>query len=380
MPAEHDEVVEAGERIAVQHLEVGLGEVVRLLAALGEPAKEAEVVLAVLRRHTPPQKRATEPYRALRPLGIPGVAPAVAVLVAEVVRLPGVRGDDHGDTRRAELGRADDEGRKADAAVVGSELREVDARRPGADRDGDRSRTIEARPPDVDRIGHRDAVHERVVVGRDVFWPGAKQLQGQRVGVALDPERGGFAGNVALPREAGVHAENPDHGRRRPPARLGVARAVGAPVPCRVSDVEQGQVRSRRDRRFREPRERVTAWPECRGHLIHGLRSAQGARNAEVDGRALGQREADLRRVAHQVAVRRDGDEEPPVAGVFLGRARVGTQIEELRGSPIDAQRLCHHRRMRCRHSERRENDEERPRERHYPRAHTGAIVAWIQA
>ena len=94
---------------------------------LAEPAQEAEVVCAVLRRHTAPQKRATEPYRALRPLGIPGVAPAVAVLVSEVVRLPGVRGDDHGDTRRAELGRADDEGRKADAAVVGSELREVDA-------------------------------------------------------------------------------------------------------------------------------------------------------------------------------------------------------------------------------------------------------------
>ena len=81
MAAEDDQVVQPRQRVAAfEHLEIGLRQVVRLLAVLCEPAQKAEVVLPVLRRDASAEEGATETHGALRTLGVPGVTPAVAVL------------------------------------------------------------------------------------------------------------------------------------------------------------------------------------------------------------------------------------------------------------------------------------------------------------
>ena len=130
---------------------------------------------------------------ALSALGVPGVAPAVAVRVAEVVGLPRVRRDHDRDAASlAELGGADDEGGEADAAVVRGQLHEVDARTAHGP-----IGTVERRPagrravqPIVHRLGHRHAVHQRVVVRRARPRGPARKIcseSGARVG--LDRER-----------------------------------------------------------------------------------------------------------------------------------------------------------------------------------------------
>ena len=75
-----------------------------------------------------------EPRCALVPAGVPGVTVAVAVAVAEVVGLPGLRRDDDGNVVDSEHSWGEDEWGVADSPARRGQLREVDAAGPRADR------------------------------------------------------------------------------------------------------------------------------------------------------------------------------------------------------------------------------------------------------
>ena len=170
---------------------------------------------------------AAERGGALSPLRVPGVAPTVAVGVAEVVGLPGVRRHHDGDAaRRPEHGRPDDERRVADPPVVGGQLDEVDARGPGADGEVERRASVAGAPWDRHRLIDRHAVHQRVAVREDVLRPRAERLQRQRARVGLDREPRCARGDVALAGEARVDAEHADDRGREAAAGLGVVGAV----------------------------------------------------------------------------------------------------------------------------------------------------------
>ena len=83
-----------------------------------EPVQEREVVAPEVVRDATAQVRAAEAHGLVLPLGVPGVAPAVAVLVAQVVRLPRQSRHDDGDAMLAEPARPDDERREPDASVL----------------------------------------------------------------------------------------------------------------------------------------------------------------------------------------------------------------------------------------------------------------------
>ena len=94
--------------------------------------------------------------RALRALRVPGVAPAVAVRVAEVVRLPRVRRHHDGDAAPlSECRRPDHEGRVPDPAVVRGQLDEVDAGRPRAERAVDVSAAVAGFPRGLSPAGRQ---------------------------------------------------------------------------------------------------------------------------------------------------------------------------------------------------------------------------------
>ena len=302
-----------------------------------EPAKEAHVVLAPLRRHAPAEEHPAEARRALRPLRVPRVAPAVPVGVPEVVGLPGVRRDhDRDSARRAERGRPDDERRVADPAVVRRQLHEVDTRRPGADRKVERRSAVSGRPGNRHGLVHRHAVHQRVAVRRAFLRPRAERLQRQRLGIGLDRQAGGAGRDVALGGEARVDAED-SHDRRLqlPAAACGVV-AVRAPVAGRVGRRDPYEVRARAHRPVREPGERVPARPQVRGQLVDRLRGADRRRHLEVHDRALAERERDLGRLAQLVPVRGDRRHAGLVALERLAAAVVGGDVHRPGRDPVD--------------------------------------------
>ena len=99
--------------------------------------EERKVVAAEVARDAAVQEGAPEPDGAVRPARVPGVALAVAVVVAEVVRLPRQGRHHDRDAVLAEARGPDDERREPDSPVRGVEPGEVEAARPVADRDGD---------------------------------------------------------------------------------------------------------------------------------------------------------------------------------------------------------------------------------------------------
>ena len=97
-------------------VELGLGEDVHPLARPAQPVEEVEVVATKMRRHAaveegPVEAGGVEPAR-----GIPGVSPAVVVVVPEVVRLPGACREYDCHPVLAEVFWRDDKRRVADSA------------------------------------------------------------------------------------------------------------------------------------------------------------------------------------------------------------------------------------------------------------------------
>ena len=157
---EDDQVVEPSQLVAARkELEVVLREEVGCLSGLADELEERHV------RAPEPGRRAAlavGPVQADRRVAarVPGVAPAVAVRVVEVVRLPGVRRHHDRLPGGAERGRPEDQRREADAAVGRRQLGGVDAARPLARRDGDRVRRRPFVLPAVrDGRAHRMSAH-----------------------------------------------------------------------------------------------------------------------------------------------------------------------------------------------------------------------------
>ena len=132
---EDDEVVRPRERVAApERLQVVVGEHVGALAGPVQPRHEGQVPVLEPERDAEVEVRPREVDAADRAGDVPAVAPAVAVLVVEVVRLPGVRREDDRDAAAEPRG-ADDQRRVADAAV-----------RCRGRRGGSRARSATARP------------------------------------------------------------------------------------------------------------------------------------------------------------------------------------------------------------------------------------------
>ena len=82
-----------------------------------EPVEKRQVVAPEVVRDAPAQIGTAEAHGLVLPLGVPGVAAAVTVLVAQVVRLPRQGRHDDGDAMLAEPAGSDDERREPDASV-----------------------------------------------------------------------------------------------------------------------------------------------------------------------------------------------------------------------------------------------------------------------
>jgi len=134
VPREDDEVVKSGEAApALQALEIVVREEVHLSVRPRQPLEETELVAAEVERNAVVEERAGE-VDAVARIGVPGVADAVAVHIAKVVRLPGVRGQDDRDPRLSEATRPQHERCEAEPASGRREPRKIEAARPGADR------------------------------------------------------------------------------------------------------------------------------------------------------------------------------------------------------------------------------------------------------
>src|SRR5436190_1255897 len=113
--------------------------------------QEVQVVLTEVWGNATADVMPSEAYGcALVPRGVPGVTPPVAVLVLEVVGLPGERRHDHGDPMLAEVRRSDDQRCITDAAVVGCQADEIDTARPVSDRQVDRVWRVRIAPGQSD--------------------------------------------------------------------------------------------------------------------------------------------------------------------------------------------------------------------------------------
>ena len=191
VPGVDDEVVRLRQLVAGERFDVRLGKEVDRLLRPVEPVQEPLVVAVEERGNAAVEIRAVKGRALVRRPGVPRVAPAVAVGVPEVVRLPGVGREDDGDARGgAELRRPDHERCVADRPVRRGELDEVQTRRPGTDRKADRVRLVAAaRPVDRRGLGHRHALEQVVGVGDEVLGAGPEHLQLQARRVGRDPER-----------------------------------------------------------------------------------------------------------------------------------------------------------------------------------------------
>src|SRR5205807_5531524 len=136
VPGEDDEVVARGQLVpASELLEVVVRQEVDALLRPVQPGDERQVPVAEAVGNAEVEERTPQVDAPDRGAHVPAVAPAVAVCILEVVRLPGVRREHDGDTRTARWACSQDEGRVADAAVVRGRAKEVEPARPGADAD-----------------------------------------------------------------------------------------------------------------------------------------------------------------------------------------------------------------------------------------------------
>ena len=341
-----DQVVERGEVAARADLvEILLGEDVGRQPRPRHPDEERKLVAVDPRRHAEICERPGERDAEIAASGVPGVAPAVAVSVVEVVRLPRVRREHDRDAARGpERSRPDDEGRVADAAVAGVELREVEAARPVADGQADRGRRVRVARP-VDLLGVRDR-RPCELVGRGRR-PGARRVvepkrEGRRIG--RHPQQRRVSGRVALAREARLDAEDTDDRGGEVAPGVGSLGAVRAPVPRRVDRGQEQEVGAGRGVGRRRPEERAPPGGE-RGDLRRDDRPAPlRLLDAEDDAGRLRQREGDAggvaalraerrqhRSVARErvPAVRRAEVEQPRRGGVAACRRRVMRREED---------------------------------------------------
>ena len=288
--------------------------------------EEAEVVLRVLRRHAAVQERPAESGRAIRRTGVPGVAPAVAVVVAEVVRLPGHRRQHDSDPVLADVRGPDDERCEADLAVGARQLREVEPRRPLADPQPQLVRSVAPEPPvELDRIPDRHAGHH-VRRGRvGVLRAGLEELHRQRRDVGGDRERRRLVRRVAQRGEPRVEPQHANHGSGSPgaAARDQAAGAGDLPVPLRVDRGDAHEIGARRDGLRRRPADAVPAASELQRLLPDRVGRAHRPRDLHLHPRRLLQVEADRGGAAQRVRSGPDrGQElrvvppgEPSVAG-----------------------------------------------------------------
>src|SRR6266705_5795124 len=127
--------------------------------------------MAEMRRNTAVQERAAKTRRVPGP-GIPGVRAAVAVVVTEVVRLPGLRRQDDGDPVLAKALWPEHERRECDNAVGRTQPREVQPARPVSDPDREgAARRPRAYPP---AAVNRNPPQHVARAGASLLRPGAQ--------------------------------------------------------------------------------------------------------------------------------------------------------------------------------------------------------------
>ena len=236
VPGENDQVVRAPQGIAAADpLEVVIREVVDLLARPLQPRDEAQVPV-------PEAKGDAEvevgPAQVDRPGGaadVPAVAPAVAVLVEEVVGLPGVGGEHDRDLVLAERTRPQDERRVADPPVAGGHAQEVEAALGDAgvadlDEAGGAATTT---PVEAHCGSDGEAARAQVAHGRMRQVREREELQPDAPRIGCDGQARLSADRVAAVEKAGLDPLHPhDEAARQaiPPRRL---VAVDASPPLR---------------------------------------------------------------------------------------------------------------------------------------------------
>ena len=301
-----------------------------------QPRDEVQIPVAEAERDAEVEERALEVDRPCRAAHVPAVAPAVAVRVPEVVRLPRVRREDDGDARGRAAPRDDERG-VADSPVRGAQPQEVEPARPvPRPHHAQRTRSVAMRSPvDSDRARHRRAGGPEVLPASDRLARVVEDLEPQRGRVGRDPQVGFLARRVAAARELGLDALDADDGRL-----TALARPVHVHAPA---DREPEDVRARLGSLGRSPDDLLRACPEPFRRAPDRLRRAsrmQRVRPQDVDPhlrRAI-EPEADDRPVAEPVSVRRDGRQEPVVAGertrAVRHLQRVHVPAGEERGQP----------------------------------------------
>ena len=335
---EDDQVVGRGEACRGRGLQLVIGDRVHRDAVLDQPLLERHVVAAEERRDATPQERARQIDGGRWPARVPGVTPAVAVGVVEVVGLPRVGRDHDGDPVLAQQGGAHDERGEADPAVGGDELREVDA---GGDLwhdDLDVAGGVAVLAP-VDRLGGADRNAHHGVIGHGLARVALRpeQLQRERGCVGGNAEAGAGAGGRARERERRIDTLDAHH---RPALTLARRRQAtqAAPVARVVGDRDPDQVAARAQVGRRQPVVARRPGREVEARLEHRFRRLRCGCAVEDDGGCLAEREADRGAVAHAVAVRRDGGQQRAVAGVG-GAAVDDAQMAEARCGGVDAER-----------------------------------------
>jgi hypothetical protein len=121
---------------------------------------------------------------------VPGVDGAVAVVVAEVVRLPGERRNNDGHARAEGRPGPKDE-RRVDRLPAGPDACEVDAGCPVMNAYDDHASGCSF------GVRDRHAAHRRVAVRRAALWPRAEELELNRTCRACDGESGLRAWGIA---------------------------------------------------------------------------------------------------------------------------------------------------------------------------------------
>ena len=301
-------------------LEVVVGEDVGVAARLLEPAEEREVVAEEPGRHAALPVWTVE-HDGRRAARVPGVAPAVAVRVVEVVGLPCVGRQDDGHTILARLRRPEDERREADPTVVRLELRRIEAARPVARLHDDcASGRALAGPIDRHRVGHREAGHLVAALPRVGAVADAQEREGEGCSIRLHTQCHRLLGQIGALREGRLDAEHSDDRRKGARRRRGPPRAVDPSTAVRL-DREPHDVRPDGRVHWGSPRQGMGPRGERRV-----LRPANVApvdphpHGVESDTGAPIEVEEHLRDVA-SLDSRGDGDEQRPVAGEPLGGA-----------------------------------------------------------
>jgi hypothetical protein len=148
-----------------------------------QPAQEAGIVVAVVGRHAAVIERAGEPHPVYPVAGVPGVADAVVIAVAEVVGLPGVRRHHQGHAGAIARRRTQHERCERPLTVGAAQRGEVQPTRPASDPHRHLAPAPPGRPHD---LHGRDGcpLHHVVRPRRLALAPGAQHLDRDRPGGA----------------------------------------------------------------------------------------------------------------------------------------------------------------------------------------------------